>query len=63
MDEADLRKKNETNVFANFLSRVIPVGQASKVSLPPMPTPPKLRRGAQTDVTAASVTASTYRRL
>jgi len=64
MDEADLRKKTETNAFADFLSRVMPTGQASKVSSPPpppppppMPTPPKLRRGTQTDVTSASVTA------
>ena len=68
MDEADLRKKTETNVFANFLSRVMPAGQASKGSPPPppphpMPPPPKLRRGTQTDVTSASVTASPYRRL
>ena len=38
MDEADLRKKSETNAFADFLSRVMPTGQASKV-LPPPPTP------------------------
>jgi len=59
MDEADLRKKTETNVFADFLSRVMPAGQASKDSpLRTPPIPPKLRRGPQTDVTAASVTAS-----
>ena len=58
MDEADLRKKTETNVFADFLSRVMPAGQASKVSPPPMPTPSKLRRGTQTDITAESVAAS-----
>ena len=33
MDEADLRKKTETNVIADFLSRVMPKGQASKVPL------------------------------
>ena len=32
MDEADLRKKTETNVIADYLSRVMPTGQASKVS-------------------------------
>jgi len=61
MDEADLRKKTETNVIADFLSRVMPTGQVSKVSPPPPPPPPtpqKERRGTQTDVTAASVTAS-----
>jgi len=61
MDEADLRKKTETYVFADFLSRVMPTGQVSKVSPPPPPPPPtpqKMRRGTQTDVTAASVTAS-----
>ena len=63
MDEADLRKKTETNVFADFLSRVMPAGQASKVSPPPMLTPQKLRRGTQTDLTAASVTSSPYSRL
>jgi len=63
MDEADLKKKTETNVFEDFLSRVIPARQACKVSLPPIPTPPKLRLGTQTDVTAASVTASPLRRL
>ena len=68
MDESDLRNKNETNIFAEYLSKVIPTGQASKVSPPPppphpMPPPPKLRRGTQTDLTSASVTASPYRRL
>ena len=29
MDEADLRKKTETNVFAKILSKVMPKGQAS----------------------------------
>jgi len=33
MDEADLRKKTETNVFADFISRVMPPGQASNVPL------------------------------
>ena len=38
----------------------MPAGQASKASPPPtpMPTLRKVRRGTQTDVTAASVTAS-----
>ena len=61
VDEADLRKKTETNVFAEFLSKVMPTGQDSKVSPPPpppMPTPPKLRCGTQTDVTSASLTTS-----
>jgi len=61
MDEADLRKKTETNVIADFLSRVMPTGQVSKVSPPPPPPPPtpqKMRRRRQTDVTATSVTAS-----
>ena len=58
MDEADLRKKTETYVIADFLSRVMLAGQASKVSPPPMLTPQKLRRGTQTDLTAASVTSS-----
>jgi len=58
-DEADLRKKTETNLIADFLSRVMPTGQVSKVSPPqPLPSPQKMRRGTQTDVTAASVTAS-----
>jgi len=57
MDEADLRKKTETNAFADFLSRVLPTGQASKVS-PPLPTPQTTCRGTQTDVTSASVTTS-----
>jgi len=55
MDEADLRKKTETNVFAEFLSKVMPKGQAA---LPPPPTPQKMRRGTQTAVTSASVTAT-----
>jgi len=61
VDEADLRKKTETNVIADFLSRIMPTGQVSKVSPPtpsPPPTPQKMRRGKQTDVTPASVTAS-----
>jgi len=57
LDEADLRKMTETNVFADFLSRVLPPGQASKISppppSPPTPTPVKLSRGTQTDVTGA----------
>jgi len=32
MDEAELRKKTETNVIADFLSQVMPAGQASKDS-------------------------------
>jgi len=54
MDEADLRKKAETNVFAEILCKVMPIGQA-----PPLPpTPQKMRRGTQTAVTSASVTAT-----
>ena len=56
IDEADLRKKTETNVVGDILSRVMPTGQASKVT--PPPPIQKVRRGTQTDVTAASVTAS-----
>jgi len=37
MDKADLRKKTETNVFAEFLSKVMPTGQASNVAPPPPP--------------------------
>ena len=33
MDEADLRKKTDTNEFAEFLSKVMPTGQASNVAL------------------------------
>jgi len=55
MDEADLRKKAETNVFAEFLSKVMPTGQAVP---PPPPTSQKMRRGTQTVVTLASVTAT-----
>ena len=44
MDEADLRKKTETNVFAEFLSKVMPTGQASNVA-PPPPTPQKCAAG------------------
>jgi len=55
MDEADLRKKTETNVFAEFLSKVMPKGQAA---LPPPTTPQKMRRESQTAVTSASVTAT-----
>jgi len=63
MDEADIRRKNETDVIADSLSRVMPTRQASKVSPPPPPPPPpttpqKMRRGTQRDVTSASVTAS-----
>jgi len=65
MDDADIRKKIETNVIADFLSLIMPTGQVSQVSPPSTPpaTPQKMRRGTQTDVTAASVTAPTYRRL
>jgi len=61
MDEAELRKKTQTNAFPDFLSRVMPTGQASKVSPPqptPTPTPQKMRRGTQTAVNSASVTAT-----
>jgi len=60
MDVKHLRKKLDTNAFLDFLSRVIPTGQASKISppRPPPPTPPKMRHGTQTDVTSASVTTS-----
>ena len=60
MYEADLRKKTETNAFADFLSRVMPAVQARKFStpLPPPPTPQKMRHGTQTAATSASVTAS-----
>jgi len=44
MDDADLRKKTEMNVIADFLSRVMPTGQASKVSPPPPPPPPTPKR-------------------
>jgi len=57
MDEADRRKKTETNVFADFLSKLMPIVQASNVDVPP-PTPQKMRRGTQTTVTSASVTAT-----
>ena len=58
MDEDDLRKKTERNAFADFLSPVMPTGQASKISLPPPPLPPppthqKMRRGTQTAVSSA----------
>ena len=56
MDEADLRKKTETNAFTD-LRRVMPTGQASKISPlphpPPPPTPQKMRRGIQMDLTSA----------
>jgi len=60
MDEADLRKKTETNLFLDILIRVMPTGQASKVSPtpPPPPTPQKMRHGTQTVVTSALVTAT-----
>jgi len=56
MDEADLRKKTEANMFADFLSKVMPKGQAAPP--PPPSTPQKMRRGIQTAVTSASVTAT-----
>jgi len=60
MDDADLRKKTETNEFADFLSRVMLTEQARKFSPPPPPppTPQKMRRETQTVVTSASVTAT-----
>jgi len=62
MDEADLRKKTETKLFAEFLSKVMPTGQASNVAPPPLPsfppTPQKIRRGTQTTVRSATVTAT-----
>jgi len=60
MDEADLRKKMDTNAFADFLSRVMPTGQASKFPPPSPPplTPQKMRRRSQSDVTSASGTTS-----
>jgi len=46
-------------VFAEFLSKVMPTGQASNVALPPLPpTPDNMRRGTQTTVTLESVTAN-----
>jgi len=48
IDEADIRKKTETTAFAEFLSRVMPTGQASIFSPPPPPTPQKILRGTQT---------------
>ena len=57
MDEADLRKKSERNLCAEFLSKVMPTGQA--VPSPPQPEPQKMRRGTQTAVTSASITATT----
>ena len=56
MDEADLRKKTEANMFADFLSKVMPKGQAAPP--PPPSTPQKMRRETQTAVTSASVTAT-----
>jgi len=56
IDEADPRKKTETNVLAEFLSKMIPTGQAAPPT--PPPTPQKMRRGTQTAVTSASVTAT-----
>ena len=60
MDEADLRKKTETNLFAEFLSKVMPTGQAAPPPPPPPPppTPQNKRHGAQTAVTSESVTAN-----
>jgi len=62
MEEADLRKKTDTNAFREFLSRVMPTGRASKGSPPPQPppgpTPQKMRPGTQMAVTSASFTAS-----
>ena len=39
MDEADLRKKTETNMFAELLSKVMPTRQTSTAAPPPPPTP------------------------
>jgi len=39
MDEADIRKKKETNAFADFLRRVMPTGQARN----DLPSPPVKR--------------------
>ena len=60
MDEVDMGKKNETNVFAELLSKVMPTGPASNVAPPPTPlrTPQKMRRGTQSTVTSASVSAT-----
>jgi len=65
MGETDVRKKTETNAFADFLSQVMPPGQAIKVPPPPpplspMPAPPKLCRGTMTDVTSELVNVSPY---
>jgi len=60
MDEADLRKKTEKNVFAEFLSKVMPKGQAA---LPPPPTPQKMRRGTRTAVTVALPQPQPHHRL
>jgi len=43
-------------VFAKFLSKVMPTGQSAPPS--PPPTPQKMRRGTQTAVKSASVTAT-----
>jgi len=56
MDEADLRKKTETNVFAEFLSKMLATRKASNVA--PPPPPQKMRRGTQTSVTLASINAT-----
>jgi len=40
IDEADLRKKTETNVFAEILSKVMSKGQASKDAPPQPPSSP-----------------------
>jgi len=57
INEADLIEKNDTNVFAEFLSKVMPRGQGKNVALLP-PTPQKMRRGTQTTATSASFTAT-----
>jgi len=61
MNGADLRKMTVTNTFAEFLSKVMPRRQASKVAPPPLslpPTPQKMLRGTQTTVTSASFTGN-----
>jgi len=60
LDKADIRKKTETNAFADFLRRVVP-GPASKDSPPPPYSTQNTRRGTQRDVISASVTISEKR--
>ena len=61
IENVDLRKKTETSVFAEFLSKVMPtVLGAPPPPPPPPPTPTaqKMRCGTQTAVTSPSVTAT-----